>query len=69
MHVSGVCSAGLRITVQPAAVTGAILDIAMLNGKFHLTTVNVISHVTNTTQIISNEKQHPNKLQFDSLHR
>jgi formylmethanofuran dehydrogenase subunit E len=30
-----VSSAGLRITVQPAASAGAIFQIAMTSGKFH----------------------------------
>ena len=33
--VSGVCSAGLRITVQPAASAGAIFHAAISSGKFH----------------------------------
>src|SRR3954469_1209070 len=32
---SGVCSAGLRTTVQPAARAGAIFCTAIINGKFH----------------------------------
>src|SRR5436190_1995989 len=31
----GVCSAGLRITVQPAASAGAIFHAAIRSGKFH----------------------------------
>ena len=33
--VSGVCGAGLRTTVQPAANAGQILRVAMAAGKFH----------------------------------
>ena len=33
--VSGVCSAGFRITVQPAARAGAIFCTAIISGKFH----------------------------------
>ncbi len=33
--VSGVSSAGLITTVQPAASAGAILRVAIANGKFH----------------------------------
>ena len=32
---SGVCSAGLRTTVQPAASAGAIFQQAIRSGKFH----------------------------------
>ena len=32
--MSGVCSAGLRITVLPAASAGASLNAAISNGKF-----------------------------------
>ncbi|CSD77273.1 Uncharacterised protein [Vibrio cholerae] len=32
---TGVCSAGLRTTVQPAARAGANFQAAMSNGKFH----------------------------------
>ncbi len=33
--VSGVCSAGLRMTVLPAVIAGTILKQAMSSGKFH----------------------------------
>ena len=33
--VSGVCSAGLRITVLPHASAGATFQVAIANGKFH----------------------------------
>ena len=33
--VSGVCSAGLTTTVQPAASAGATLRVIMASGKFH----------------------------------
>jgi hypothetical protein len=33
--VSGVCGAGLRIAVQPAASAGAIFAVAIASGKFH----------------------------------
>ena len=33
--VSGVCSAGFRMTVQPAASAGAIFHAAISSGKFH----------------------------------
>ena len=33
--VSGVCSAGFRTTVQPAASAGAIFHAAISSGKFH----------------------------------
>jgi len=33
--VSGVSAAGLTTTVQPAASAGAILRVAIANGKFH----------------------------------
>jgi hypothetical protein len=33
--VSGVSVAGLTIIVQPAAIAGAILRVAMASGKFH----------------------------------
>jgi hypothetical protein len=33
--VSGVCSAGLRITVLPHASAGATLNAAITSGKFH----------------------------------
>ena len=33
--VSGVCSAGFRTTVQPAASAGATLRVTMAAGKFH----------------------------------
>ena len=33
--VSGVSSAGLTTTVQPAASAGAILRVAIASGKFH----------------------------------
>ena len=33
-RVSGVCSAGLRISGQPAASAGAIFQIAISSGKF-----------------------------------
>ena len=33
--VSGVCSAGLRITVLPQASAGAIFQTAMVRGPFH----------------------------------
>ena len=33
--VSGVSSAGLMTTVQPAASAGAILRVAIASGKFH----------------------------------
>jgi hypothetical protein len=33
--VSGVCSAGLRMIVQPAASAGAIFCTAIISGKFH----------------------------------
>ena len=33
--VSGVCSAGLTIAVQPAASAGATLRVIMASGKFH----------------------------------
>jgi hypothetical protein len=33
--VSGVCSAGFRITVHPAASAGAIFHAAIRSGKFH----------------------------------
>ena len=35
MALSGVCSAGLRTTVQPAASAGAIFHAAIRSGKFH----------------------------------
>ncbi len=34
-EVSGVSEAGLRIIVQPAAMAGPILRVAMAAGKFH----------------------------------
>ena len=33
--MSGVCSAGLSTTVQPAASAGAIFQAAISSGKFH----------------------------------
>jgi uncharacterized protein (UPF0210 family) len=33
--VSGVCSAGLTTTVQPAASAGATLRVIIASGKFH----------------------------------
>ena len=35
MALSGVCSAGLRITVQPAASAGAAFHALISSGKFH----------------------------------
>ena len=35
MIATGVCSAGLRTTVFPAATAGANFHVAMSNGKFH----------------------------------
>ena len=40
MVVSGVSAGGLMTTVQPAASAGAILRVAIANGKFHGVTKN-----------------------------
>ena len=34
-EVNGVSEAGLRISVHPAAIAGAIFRVAMAAGKFH----------------------------------
>jgi len=38
--VSGVCSAGFRTIVHPAARAGASLEVARNNGKFHYRTTD-----------------------------
>jgi hypothetical protein len=47
--VSGVCSAGLRTIVQPAASAGAALRVGIAAGKFH----GVMPTVTPTGSLVT----------------
>jgi len=47
---SGVCSAGFRMIVHPAATAGATLPTARKNGKFHFTATTTTNHCTNNNK-------------------
>ncbi len=54
-EVSGVRSAGFRIIVQPAAMAGPILRVAMASGKFH----GVMSNEGPTGRFVTSSREPP----------